>query len=299
MLQPIEANQSAQSVAIYLLLLQERHEWKDLIPLETFSLTRQFLNHTETPLKPLLDRSWFRSCLHRLINWTIPHFPLYLGVRKRWIENQVQQALHQDFRQVVILGAGFDPLAYRYHKIYSDVHWLEIDHPHTSIDKQLAIQTQGDQKENLSFLPMELSNSYWEDSLLESGRYQPDLKTLFIAEGLLMYLSTFDVRYLIETFTQHSQTGSRLIGTSLAPLSSGKLIFPTTQKWRAYWQSFWPQKPYQWGISPEQLPDFLKKLGYHQIETVDPSSLLFKWTQRQIPLPKGEYFFVAQSLTED
>lgn len=290
-----EAHQSAQSVGIHLLLLQDQHEWKDLIPSEVYSLTRQFLLSTETPLIiPLLERPWFRKSFRRFLEWVFPYFPLYLGIRKRWIENQVQKALQQDFQQVVILGAGFDPLAYRYHQAHPKVHWLEIDHPHTLNYKQQAIQAQGDQKKNLSLLPLELSNSIWEDLLLQSGKYHPERKTLFLAEGLFMYLSKFDVRYLVETFTQHSATGSRWIGTVLTPLPSGKLIFPTNQTWRSYAFTFWSPNLYQWGISPEQLPNFFKQSGYHQIDIEDPTSLCLQWTEQSLPLPKGEYFFVAQ-----
>ena len=70
---------------------------------------------------------------------TLPGMSFHYVLRKTYIEHSVRHAIASGVKQVIVLGAGFDMLAYMLSKEFKDVEFLEIDHPATSKDKQNAL----------------------------------------------------------------------------------------------------------------------------------------------------------------
>ena len=70
----------------------------------------------------------------------MPGFYLHFVLRKRSIENFVRQAVQQNARQLVIIGAGFDTLSVRMAREFSDLQIIEIDHPATQALKRTALE---------------------------------------------------------------------------------------------------------------------------------------------------------------
>jgi methyltransferase (TIGR00027 family) len=112
---------------------------------------------------------------------------LHYIVRKRYLEDVARECLAEGIRQVVVLGAGFDTLAWRLHHEYSEVCFIELDHPATQQAKKQILQKHGYIPQNLRLLPLDLAQTSLQDSLLACPHYNPALPSLFIAEGLLMY----------------------------------------------------------------------------------------------------------------
>jgi len=59
--------------------------------------------------------------------------------RTRFIDDRLGRALHDGFKQVIILGAGFDSRAYRMEELGS-VNVIEVDHPATSRMKRSILE---------------------------------------------------------------------------------------------------------------------------------------------------------------
>jgi methyltransferase (TIGR00027 family) len=97
-------------------------------------------------------------------------------VRHRAIDERILRAREEGYRQVVILGAGYDMRASRFD--LDDV--VEIDHPATQTRKI----------ELLRSLPTKTVTRVALDLGREAPRgWDPSLPTCFVAEGLIHYLS--------------------------------------------------------------------------------------------------------------
>lgn len=159
---------TAQSVATELLIMANDGRYRYLVPDDVRELTATILKtipgfrglFAAFSMHPGLQR--LIGFIERLIN---PNKALYLVLRKCWIEEQVRLCLSHGVAQVVILGAGFDTLAYRIHKDFSNVVWFEVDHPATQKVKTAGLAHCGQVEPNLQFLACDFS-------------VEPDLATL-------------------------------------------------------------------------------------------------------------------------
>lgn len=135
----------------------------------------------------------------------------YVIARTAFIDRQFQAALQDGARQVVIFGAGFDSRALRFQDLSSGAKIFELDAPVTQEKKRKALAAKGlPSPDNLVFVPLDLNRRSLADSLAQSG-YLPGLKSLFILEGLLMYLEPEAVDAAFRLIGQTAGPGSRVV----------------------------------------------------------------------------------------
>ena len=117
--------------------------------------------------------------------------------------------------QVVVIGAGMDARPYRLD--LPDTHWFEVDMPVvvetketllSSLDPSLTIRTVHS-LQRISFnFDSELSHMFF---LLEQCGYNSSASTLFLMEGVIMYLSINDVKKIFQSLP--CSTGSKVIAS--------------------------------------------------------------------------------------
>jgi methyltransferase (TIGR00027 family) len=125
---------------------------------------------------------WLSGFAQRLAG---PGLPLHFIVRKRFIEDHVHAALAAGAAQVVVLGAGFDTLAWRLHAVWPSVSFFELDHPATQRPKREALEPCG---ANLHFVPVYFTRQTVQQMLAQCPGFRRDLPAVFVIEGVLMYL---------------------------------------------------------------------------------------------------------------
>ena len=121
----------------------------------------------------------------------------YLEVRTRFFDDFLLDA-SANLNQVVILDSGMDTRAYRLPwsletKIY------ELDQPQV-LEAKTAILKDATPTCQHYILPADLTEP-WSHLLLERG-YQPSLPSVWLLEGLLMYLTELEVTQLLQTISQ-------------------------------------------------------------------------------------------------
>jgi methyltransferase (TIGR00027 family) len=88
---------------------------------------------------------------------------------------------------LVKLGAGYDSRAYRF-----DLHQVktfEVDHPATQQDKLEKVKAIfGESPRHVCYVPVDFNTKSAADRLLQFG-FDPTLKTIFIWQGVSMYLT--------------------------------------------------------------------------------------------------------------
>ena len=68
---------------------------------------------------------------------------LWFAVRKRWVSEAVDQALADGCRQLLVVGAGFDPFAVMVAARHPGVLCIEVDAPATAESKSRGIERAG------------------------------------------------------------------------------------------------------------------------------------------------------------
>lgn len=203
-----------------------------------------------------LRHAWTRATLGALERLTLPGIITHYLARKRWIEAMTRQALDRGVTQFVVLGAGFDTLAWRLHRELPAVHFFELDHPATQSPKQRALGA----AVNLTFLPVDLAEDSPAAALRACPAFSPTKATLFIAEGLLMYFPETRVAALLRELAVLTRPPVEMLFSFMAQASDGSISFRREHAAVGWWLR-WRDEPFQWGIACAALPDFLRRGG--------------------------------------
>lgn len=289
----LQPSRTALSVATHLLLLSQDQKFGKLISDEAVEPLQWFLNNTKEGARSVqwIQNRWIRAYMRFMERMILPGLTMHFALRKSWIEERVHRLLLAGVRQIVVVGAGFDTLTYRLHHRYPNVRFVEIDHPATQHVKYSSYEKNGVLHDNLSFCTIDLTKQSLTDILLENPDFDREACTVFIVEGLLMYLPEENVRELLQSLYQIAQGEAWILGTALQPLTDGKLAF-SEAKWLNPARS---GEPFLWGEHFKHLHTFLKECAWEADElsyTIDHFSHCFP-DEKARKIPTGEYLFSA------
>ena len=112
-----------------------------------------------------------------------------MAVRTRFTDDHVLKAVAEGAVQVVNLGAGFDTRGYRFRNELSKTRIYEIDYgPTQEYKRRRLTEVAGPPASNLRYVPIDFTREQIADVFLERAGYRRDSKTVFIWEGVTMYL---------------------------------------------------------------------------------------------------------------
>jgi methyltransferase (TIGR00027 family) len=291
-----QASSTALTVLQGLLYTAKRPEYQHLVSEEAIKSARAILSASTLGQKrlQLLENYWFLLLIPFLESLIMPGITLHYALRKRFIEDVTLQALSNDIVQVINLGAGFDTLAWRLHSQYPAVQFIEIDHPETIQLKEKALLQADNRAKNLHWLSVDFSRESLTKALQRFAAFDAGRKTLFICEGVLMYLQQADVIQLLADIRQLTGSGTQCIFTCVEAIDSPKSNMGVLLKWYLMYKG----EPFLWHIEAELLADFLHKQHYELQQIAD--SEIFKNTYLKSYtnsiLHKGEYIAVANVL---
>jgi methyltransferase (TIGR00027 family) len=126
----------------------------------------------------------------------------HLEARTRFIDHQVLAAVDRGVAQVVVLGAGYDDRALRFRS--PGVRFFEVDHPATQDDKRRRLEALATDVSSLTLVPADFRTDDLAVTLADAG-HRADQATLFVAEGLLVYLEEGAIVGLLSQ--AHSRAG--------------------------------------------------------------------------------------------
>lgn len=133
----------------------------------------------------------------------VPGWSTVIRTRVRFFDDAVLAAIKEGCRQLVLLGAGYDTRAYRLEGI-RDTTVFEVDRRELLEAKTMIVRKLfGFLPGHVQYVPVELgTGDLWQD-LAEAG-YSAENKTLFLLEGLVMYLPRQDVEALLTSIRSHA-----------------------------------------------------------------------------------------------
>jgi methyltransferase (TIGR00027 family) len=133
-----------------------------------------------------------------------PSLRAHVAARTRFIDEQVLAAIADGVTQVVVLGAGYDDRALRFHS--PGVRFFELDHPATQVDKRRRVLALGSDTTDLTFASVDFRVDQVGD-VLESAGHDLGRASLFICEGLLVYLDEATIISLLAGLRARARAG--------------------------------------------------------------------------------------------
>ncbi|HLI51329.1 MAG TPA: class I SAM-dependent methyltransferase [Thermomicrobiaceae bacterium] len=189
-----------------------------------------------------------------------------LAARTHFIDTQVLDAIDLGIPQIVILGAGYDDRALRFPS--PGVRFFELDHPNTQQDKLRRLRQMRVDISNLRLIPADFAREDASDRLAEHGHdaVQP---TLFVCEGLLVYLERSSIERLLASICRRADVDSRLVA-SLAVHPEGLDSDSVIERVNARRPNA-KAEPWKTILPVAEYHDLFAHSGWTLIETIDPS----------------------------
>jgi methyltransferase (TIGR00027 family) len=242
--------------------------------------------------------SWFQSLFRLYERITIPGLALHQALRKRHIERVLRASLEEEFQQVVVLGGGLDSLALRLRGEFPNAQFIELDHPATQRVKREVIQGRELDGENLNLLPVDFTQQTLEQCLTSCPAYQPDSKTVFLCEGVLMYLEESEVDSIFAFIRKQPGALKRFVFTFMEWDETGKTNFRNST-WLVHLWLSWRKEPFKWGLPKARMREFLEARGFMMKELATPDKFRELYLDQHdlsgSTLAEGENVCVADS----
>ncbi len=148
----------------------------------------------------------------------------HLALRTGLIDRALKRAISDGIRQVVLLGAGLDTRAHRISEL-CDATFFEVDHPSTQGLKTRKAAGLPITVRELRYAACDFARVSLDEALLSRG-FRPDAPSVWIWEGVTMYLDESAVDASLAHIAALSANGSALIASYLTPktIASGSVV---------------------------------------------------------------------------
>lgn len=227
-------------------------------------------------LKPwrlaLVRKRWYRWLVDRLVAWMAPGHLVYVALRKRVAQDEVEAALADGATQVLMVGAGMDTLCLRLAPEHPDVQFFEVDHPSSQAMKREAVDRVSGFRPNLHFVSVDLEATDLAAALAAHPAWRSDATTISVAEGLLVYLSPDTVDRLFAAVAQATRPGSRFLFTYTLVDETGRVrLGKVTRLQGALLEA--RGEAMRWGLPEGGLETFVAERGYRLLPPPERTDL--------------------------
>ncbi len=196
----------------------------------------------------------------------------YTIARTKYIDAVFKEILSEGFDQILIFGAGFDTRALRFQREAGGTKIFELDASITQKAKLDQYAKRGLHiPANVEFISIDFDKESLSEKLEDSG-FNRDGRSLFVLEGLLMYLQPESVDETFKVIERFAGEGSEVVfdyvrasvlrqtGSYYGEREILKSVTKAGEQWH-------------FGIEEGELEGFLKKHGLSVIEHKDAEDL--------------------------
>jgi len=196
----------------------------------------------------------------------------YTIARTKYIDGVFKEILSERFDQILIFGAGFDTRALRFQTEAADTKIFELDVPITQRAKLAQYAKRGlSIPENVGFISIDFDKESLSEKLEEAG-FSRGGRSLFVLEGVLMYLQPESVDKTFKVIEAFAGEGSVIVfdyvrasvlrqsGSHYGEREIMKSVTKAGERWH-------------FGIAAEELGLFLKNYDLKVSEHKDAQNL--------------------------
>lgn len=237
----------------------------------------------------LLRHGWFRKIAKKRERRTVPGIVAHYALRKRAIEQAVRSAIEGGCRQLVIVGAGFDSLGPRIAEEKS-AKVFELDWPATQKLKRSVVEAAGVE---VRYVPVDLEKDGVAAPLLKSDGFDRETPTVFVLEGVLMYLP-WSVACQVLTECSTCTKRSVIVGTMMELSPEGNPAFRSCEE-QVEQYLVRLGEPFKFGAHPGDVCDMLENIGLKLVDMLEAEDLRERYLNgSDVESAAGEFVFVAE-----
>lgn len=294
-MRPERPNLTAFVLTSVLVALKRHKRWGALVPDDAIPAYRACLSEcmrrdsrlamiARVPRRP---RLWL---VERLV---APGYALHMALRKQAVEACARAEIAAGVRQIVVLGAGLDALSLRLSREFPQLHCFELDMPATQQMKQAALShLKNTLPPNLHFIPCNLALMPLAQVMQSATCFTLNAPTLFIAEGLSMYLTEAENRAWLADCRALAGAGAKVVFTAIEDLKRkrpGEAVRDQMLKKTG--------DRFAWALARERMSEFLQSCGFSLMEVKAYAELQkpYRTLKKTATLEKagGEHVFYA------
>lgn len=187
--------------------------------------------------------------------------------REQYILDVMRRELSAGTEQIVILGAGFDTRTYRLPEA-AGIPIFEVDHPVTQAAKREALHGVVDpMPANVRFVGVDFDVDELGARLRAAG-YSENRRTLFVWQGVIVYLTREGADRTLDFISRKSAPGSAVVfdsmdSTALEGAGATGLRFFTTAM----------GEKVTFGIGLDEIVGYLESRGFRDVEIFDHDAM--------------------------
>lgn len=268
-------SQTAKKIARFLLLIDAIPRLRGLLPADAAAEVEAILRASGAVRAYELDMmraAWTQRVYQRAERWFGGRGQLvWFGLRKRFIADAVTAALAGGATQLLVVGAGFDPLAVAMARRYPDLLCVEIDTPDTAAPKRRGIDGSALSGPDHRVVSVDLSEISLADALRDTP-WRADAPSVVVAEGLLMCLRSSEVEAFFTGLANVTGRDSQVIFTAVNVDERGRPHLGTLDRTIRLVLRLIGEAMH-WGIAPAHVPGFLRPLGWRVVDQPDQDQL--------------------------
>jgi methyltransferase (TIGR00027 family) len=263
------ASATAQLIAAATVLCAHDVSTSDLLAPGSARWCQEFLSASKADWWLLAScRSASARAAWRLLERaTQPGIVRHWMMRKRWIESRVRAAIAEGTSQLVVLGAGLDTLGVRLAMEFPEIYVIEIDHPATMSVKRSVVEMRLG-RDGPVMVECDFVRDDWNQFVLSTGAIDLKRRTIFLAEGLLMYLPEARVRLLLGALANLTERASRLLFSFMVQREGAEIGFEPRSAMVSCWLTM-KGEPFLWSLDPARAVAFARELGWAVTEHAD------------------------------
>lgn len=252
------------------------------------------------PIKLLNKSKKFREKGKAKTNESTPGVYEYIIARTLFFDEVFTQALKESIPQIVFLGAGYDSRGIRFKHLNNSTQIIELDMAATQNRKIKCLKKNKIKiPEYLTFTTIDFNNQSLESALTSAG-YQKGKRTLFIWEGVCMYLEAQSVRDTL-TFIQQSSTSDSLLAFDCVVSFSDKdgHKYHGAKEMLQFMKDKHKNEPFTFSIDGKNIADFLGECGHKIVRHLNQDQIettyLKKADGSSIGKPNGLFNMIITS----
>jgi len=252
------------------------------------------------PIRLLIKSEKFREIGRTKSNESGPGIYEYVIARTLFFDEVFSQALKKTIPQIIVLGAGYDSRGIRFKDLNLHSRIIELDRDATQSRKIKYLKKHKIRiPDYLTFSTIDFNRQSLESCLTSAG-YQKDQRSLFIWEGVSMYLETQSIKDTL-TFIQQCSPSDSLLAFDYAVSFSdndirqyygGKEILKSMEH-------DYRDEPVKNFLKDKNITDFLNMCGHRMIRHLNQDEIEKTYLKKEdgssIGRPNGLLNFVITS----
>jgi methyltransferase (TIGR00027 family) len=214
----------------------------------------------------------------------------YVVARTRTIDSVVEREAPLA-RQVLVFGAGFDTRSVRFGARFPDARFFELDSPVTQRAKIDRLKQAGVAlPENTAFIAIDFDQDSLSEKLDAAGFLQ-GVRSLFILEGLTMYLKPESADALFQLISDYAGPGSVVVFDAvLASVVRGEGAIPGQQA--VVRRVTNAGEDWLFGIEAGGSREFVERFGLKLTDEADASALEARYFGGETGLVNGTHVLI-------